>query len=89
MIMLEGVHCWASAAVDGSLHVVRVVVTFGNMGVGAGGGTAGTSGSGSGAGGSNVLPKYHKLQVVREHRCDNPGEWITCMVHYNTGESQL
>ena len=65
--MLEAVHCFASAADDGSLHVVRVHVS--------------TS--------TGPLPKYGKLQVVREHRVDNPGEYITCMIHYNTGESVL
>ncbi|KAF4612681.1 hypothetical protein D9613_011717 [Agrocybe pediades] len=47
--MLEGVHCFASAAEDGSLHVVRVHITQ-----------------------SGTLPKYNKLQVIREHRLDNP-----------------
>jgi len=63
LCMLEGVHCFASAAQDGSLHVVRVHVTQGG-----------------------VLPKYNKLQVIREHRVDHVGEYITCMTHYNTGE---
>ncbi|KAF9557800.1 ARM repeat-containing protein [Agrocybe pediades] len=62
--MLEGVHCFASAAEDGSLHVVRVHITQ-----------------------SGTLPKYNKLQVIREHRLDNPGEYITCMTHYNTDTS--
>ena len=59
---LESVHCFASAADDGSLHIVRVPITQ-----------------------SGPLPKYSKLQVVREHRVDNPGEYIVCMMHYNTG----
>ncbi|KAH9937765.1 WD40-repeat-containing domain protein [Epithele typhae] len=59
--MLEGAHCFASAADDGSLHVVRVHVAQ-----------------------SGTLPKYSKLQVVREHRTDTPGEYITSMVHYST-----
>ncbi|KAA1474364.1 ARM repeat-containing protein [Dentipellis sp. KUC8613] len=59
--MLERVHCFASAAEDGSLHVVRVHVTQ-----------------------SGALPKYGKLQAVREHRVDRPGEYITCMAHYET-----
>lgn len=62
--MLESVHCFASAAEDGSLHVVRVLVSQ-----------------------TGTLPKYNKLQVVREHRLDNPGEYVTCMTHYNTGMS--
>jgi phosphoinositide-3-kinase regulatory subunit 4 len=62
--MLESVHCFASAAEDGSLHVVRVLVSQ-----------------------TGTLPKYNKLQVVREHRLDNPGGYITCMTHYNTGTS--
>ncbi|KAF5325055.1 hypothetical protein D9619_009624 [Psilocybe cf. subviscida] len=57
---IEGVHCFASAADDGSLHVVRVHVTQ-----------------------AGPLPKYSKLQVIREHRLDNVGEYITCMMHYN------
>lgn len=60
--ILEGVHCFASAADDGSLHVVRVHITQ-----------------------SGALPKYNKLQVIREHRVDTVGEYITCMTHYNTG----
>ena len=60
--ILEGVHCFASAADDGSLHVVRVHTTQGGP-----------------------LPKYNKLQVIREHRMDNVGEYITCMTHFNTG----
>ncbi|KAL0574075.1 Serine/threonine-protein kinase [Marasmius crinis-equi] len=59
--MLEGVHCFASAADDGSLHIVRVDITQGG-----------------------TLPKYNKLQVIREHRVDNVGEYITSMAHYNT-----
>jgi phosphoinositide-3-kinase, regulatory subunit 4 len=62
LCMLEGVHCFASAADDGSLHVVRVHVTQGGP-----------------------LPKYNKLQVIREHHVDHVGEYITCMAHYNTG----
>lgn len=64
--MLEGLHCFASAADDGSLHIVRVHVSQGG-----------------------TLPKYSKLQVVREHRVDTPGEYITSMVHYSTGESNV
>ena len=60
--ILESVHCFASAADDGSLHVVRVHIAQ-----------------------SGALPKYNKLQVVREHRVENIGEYITCMTHYNTG----
>ncbi|KAI0753275.1 hypothetical protein C8Q80DRAFT_1096117 [Daedaleopsis nitida] len=59
--MLEGVHCFASAADDGSLHIVRVHV-----------------------GQSGTLPKYNRLQVVREHRVETNGEYITSMVHYAT-----
>ncbi len=60
--ILEGVHCFASAADDGSLHIVRVHISQ-----------------------SGSLPKYGKVQVVREHRVANPGEYITCMFHYNSG----
>lgn len=66
--IVEGSHCFASAAEDGSIHVVRVHVT-GGQGVGGG------------------LPKYGKLQVVREHRLGKPGEYVTCMCHYTTGEA--
>ncbi|KAI0357817.1 hypothetical protein OH77DRAFT_1303761 [Trametes cingulata] len=62
--MLEGVHCFASAAEDGSLHVVRVHVSQ-----------------------SGQLPKYNKLQVIREHRVETVGEYITSMVHYSTDTS--
>ena len=34
---------------------------------------------------SGSLPKYGKLQIVREHRLDHPGEFVTSMQHYNTG----
>lgn len=64
--MLEGVHCFAGAADDGSLHVVRVHVSQ-----------------------TGALPKYSKLQVVREHRVDQPGEYITSMEHYTAGEKWL
>ncbi|EED79789.1 predicted protein [Postia placenta Mad-698-R] len=64
--MLEGVHCFASAADDGSLHIVRVHVHV--------------SQSGS-------LPKYSKLQVVREHRVEQSGEYITSMAHHMTDTS--
>ncbi|KAF8065194.1 hypothetical protein FPV67DRAFT_1501752 [Lyophyllum atratum] len=62
--ILEGVHCFASAADDGSLHIVRVHITQ-----------------------SGALPKYTKLQLIREHRVDTVGEYITCMTHYNTDTS--
>ncbi|KAG7095893.1 hypothetical protein E1B28_006581 [Marasmius oreades] len=62
--MLESAHCFASAADDGSLHIVRVHVTQGG-----------------------TLPKYNKLQVIREHRVENVGEYVTSMVHYNTDAS--
>lgn len=61
--VLEGVHCFASAADDGSLHVVRVHITQ-----------------------SGALPKYNRLQVIREHQVSHVGEYITCMAHFNTGE---
>ncbi|KAF8639172.1 hypothetical protein AX17_001659 [Amanita inopinata Kibby_2008] len=62
--ILEGTHCFASAAEDGSLHVVRVSITQ-----------------------SGALPKYSKLHLVREHRLEQVGEYITCMTHYNTDNS--
>jgi phosphoinositide-3-kinase regulatory subunit 4 len=34
---------------------------------------------------SGSLPKYSKLSVVREHRVESPGEYVTCMSHFNTG----
>ncbi|CAL1709651.1 unnamed protein product [Somion occarium] len=39
----------------------------------------------SGGGAGSGLPKYGKLQVVREHRLERPGEYVTCMTHYMTG----
>lgn len=63
--MLEGVHCFASAAEDGSLHIIRVHISQ-----------------------TAPLPKYGKVQAIREHRVDAPGEYITCMHHYNTGKLQ-
>ncbi|KAH8101738.1 hypothetical protein BXZ70DRAFT_970824 [Cristinia sonorae] len=63
---IEGTHCFASAADDGSIHVVRVHMTTGQ----------GTS-----------LPKYGKLQTIREHRLERPGEYVTCMAHYTTDTS--
>lgn len=64
--VLEGSHCFASAAEDGGLHVVQVHVAQ-----------------------TGALPKYTKLQVVREHRMQTVGEYITCMMHYNTGTSMF
>ena len=60
--MLEGVHCFASAAEDGSVHVVKVNVSQ-----------------------TGTLPKYGKLQAVREHRLEHVGEYVTCMMHFNSG----
>lgn len=60
--MLEAVHCFATAADDGSLHVLRVHVSQ-----------------------SGSLPKYSRLQIVREHRVDHVGEYITSMAHYTSG----
>jgi len=59
---IERTHCFASAAEDGSLHVVRVHVSQ-----------------------SGSLPKYNKTSIIREHRIDHPGEYITCLAHYNSG----
>ncbi|KAJ6463912.1 hypothetical protein C8R45DRAFT_1220032 [Mycena sanguinolenta] len=61
--ILEAVHCFASAADDGSLHIVRVHIAQGG-----------------------ALPKYNKLQVIRGHQVEHSsdGEYITCMIHYNT-----
>ncbi|KAI0088224.1 hypothetical protein BDY19DRAFT_994141 [Irpex rosettiformis] len=66
--VIEGTHCFASAAEDGSIHVVRVHV---NTNQGAGGG----------------LPKYGRVQVIREHRLEAPGEYASCMIHYSTPSS--
>jgi hypothetical protein len=60
--MLEGVHCFASAADDGSLHVVRIHVSQGG-----------------------ALPRYTKINAIREHRTTRSGEYITCMTHYDSG----
>lgn len=35
---------------------------------------------------SGNLPKYGKLQVVREHRVGEDGEYVTGMMHWNTGK---
>ncbi|KAH8119146.1 hypothetical protein DFH11DRAFT_1838620 [Phellopilus nigrolimitatus] len=59
--ILEGYHAFASAADDGSLHVVRVHINQ-----------------------TGSLPKYSKLQLVREHRINRPGEFIQHMMHYNS-----
>ncbi|THH10662.1 hypothetical protein EW145_g1172 [Phellinidium pouzarii] len=59
--MLDGHHAFASAADDGSIHVVRVHVNQ-----------------------AGSLPKYSKLQVVREHRIEKPGEYVKSMIHYNS-----
>ncbi|KAI0037081.1 ARM repeat-containing protein [Vararia minispora EC-137] len=64
--MLEALHCFASAAEDGSMHIVRVHVSVPTGG---------------------ALPKYIKLQTVREYRLDRAGEYITCMAHFNTDSS--
>ncbi|KAG8809460.1 Serine/threonine-protein kinase [Serendipita sp. 399] len=65
LCMLENSHCFASAASDGSLHVVRVHVTYSN---------------------TNVA-KYGKITIVREHRVDHAGEYITVLSHFNTENS--
>ncbi|KZS96937.1 WD40 repeat-like protein [Sistotremastrum niveocremeum HHB9708] len=57
--ILEGLHCFASAGEDGSVHVVRVHLSQ-----------------------SSSVPKYGKLQIVREHRLWHAGDYATCMVHY-------
>lgn len=64
---IEGTHCFASAAEDGNIHVVRVHVT---------------TGQGAGAG----LPKYGRLQMIREHRLNIPGEYVTYIAHYTTSK---
>jgi phosphoinositide-3-kinase regulatory subunit 4 len=35
---------------------------------------------------SGSLPKYGGLQIIQERRLDRPGEFITSMQRYNTGE---
>lgn len=62
LCIIERTHCFASAAEDGSLHVVRVHVSQ-----------------------SGSLPKYNKTSIIREHRIDHPGEYITSLAHYNSG----
>ncbi|KAI0342433.1 ARM repeat-containing protein [Trametopsis cervina] len=63
--IIEGTHCFASAAQDGSIHVVRVHVT-------------------SSQGAAGGLPKYGRIQVIREHRLEAHGEYATCLLHYTT-----
>jgi phosphoinositide-3-kinase regulatory subunit 4 len=36
---------------------------------------------------STSLPKYGKLQSIREHRCDQFGEYVTWMAYLNVGMS--
>ncbi|KAG8692735.1 Serine/threonine-protein kinase, partial [Ceratobasidium sp. 394] len=36
---------------------------------------------------SSSLPKYGKLQSIREHRCDQLGEYVTWMTHFNVDGS--
>lgn len=62
--IIESSHCFASAAADGSLHVVRVHTNQ-----------------------TATLPKYGKLQIIREHRVEGSGEYTTSMMHYNTDSS--
>lgn len=35
---------------------------------------------------NSSLPKYTKIHAIREHQMDTPGEYVTCMLHYNTGK---
>lgn len=35
------------------------------------------------------LPKYGKQAVVRQWRTDGDGEYVTCLISYNTGEFEL
>lgn len=65
--IIDATHCFASAAEDGSIHVVRVHVS-GGQGVSGG------------------LPKYAKVQVVREYHLEKPGEYVTSLAHYTTGQ---
>jgi phosphoinositide-3-kinase regulatory subunit 4 len=64
LCMLEKLHCFASAAENGTIHIVRVPITHGTS-----------------------TPKYGKLQTIREHQLTHPGEYATCLLHYQTGES--
>ncbi len=34
---------------------------------------------------SGSLPKYGKLQIIREHHLEQAGEFVTAMQHFNTG----
>jgi len=34
---------------------------------------------------SSGVPKYSRLSRVREYHCDNMGEYVTTMIHYNAG----
>ena len=34
---------------------------------------------------SGSLPKYGKLQIIREHHMEQTGEFVTAMQHFNTG----
>ena len=64
--MVEGFHCFVSAAEDGSIHVVRVNVSQ-----------------------TGTLPKYGKLQAIKEYQLEHVGEYVTCMIHFNSGMFHL
>lgn len=32
------------------------------------------------------IPKYSKPQLIRQHTTDTPGDFITCMMSFNTGQ---
>lgn len=38
---------------------------------------------------SGLMPKYGKQQLVRQYRTEREGEFVTCMLSYNTGQSPL
>jgi phosphoinositide-3-kinase regulatory subunit 4 len=59
---LENLHCFASAADNGSIHIVRVQLSQ-----------------------TGSTPKYSKLKLLQEHQLTRPGDYATCLTHYNSG----
>jgi phosphoinositide-3-kinase, regulatory subunit 4 len=38
---------------------------------------------------SGSMPKYGKQQLIRQQKAEQPGEFVTCIASYNTGELSL
>jgi phosphoinositide-3-kinase regulatory subunit 4 len=35
---------------------------------------------------SGSMPKYGKQQLIRQQNAEQPGDFVTCLASYNTGE---